>query len=590
MCYQEEEATPDRCSDGIIDDSPQAEQAAPSKPAPSKPAPHSPSHEDPAAVAVEAAARTAGSPPRKKAKHYAGGIPVAKPASSSFALQVSTHCPEGLESLAELMEVLSDLSDSSARQLRQQCRCSTAAGLRISVGDSAMEWSGAGNLVNASHHSSDILPVLKSLAARAVTALSLEHAGYKSVSDVEVRLQCDQAGLDLSPSLESPSSAPASNQREESPADVQLQQETDHDRRHDLPDQRSPEVPSIGSQSDGGADPEHDIQMGSFASKEPHPEAEKAETATATRPHWKDLPVWAADVNANTRELMQHWRGICKTLQSMKSTGLRAWYSMCHGPESEPGGHQPSVTASLDCHVDAFKTLLASREYEVVHLALRALRISTSKRVPSTLRGEGQLPTAEHFNRLLSSVQRVAGAHFKVAPLADAEEEKDSTESSKADHRLQPCRCLVCRKCAEKVAWSERSVQACPLCDMRVQWLADERALIATGWRVTRESGRKSVECAEAVTGEELHPEDAKLRRCKLQSFQSFTQKTRSSEDGSFRASELHPEDAKLRRQELQSFTLKPRSSEDGSFRASELHPKDAKLRRRELQSFRASP
>ena len=37
----------------------------------------------------------------------------------------------------------------------------------------------------------------------------------------------------------------------------------------------------------------------------------------------------------------------------------------------------------------------------------------------------GQLPTAEHFNRLLSSVQRaMAGAHFKVAPLADAEEEK----------------------------------------------------------------------------------------------------------------------------------------------------------------------
>ena len=32
--------------------------------------------------------------------------------------QVSTHCPEGLDSLAELMEVLSDLSDSSARQLR----------------------------------------------------------------------------------------------------------------------------------------------------------------------------------------------------------------------------------------------------------------------------------------------------------------------------------------------------------------------------------------------------------------------------------------------------------------------------------------
>lgn len=370
---KEEAATPDRCSDEIItDESPQVEQAAPSKPAP-----HPPSHD--AAVAAQAARTEGVSPPRKKAKHCLGGIPAA---SSSFALQVSTHCPEGLDSLAELMEVLSDLSDSSARQLRQQSRCSTAAGLRISVGDSAMEWSGAGNLANASHHSSDILPVLKSLAARAVTALSLEHAGYKSVSDVEVRLQCDQGGLEPSPSLDSPSpplAAPASNQREESPA-VQLQW-ADHD--------QSPEVPSIGSQSDCGPH-QHDIQMGSCTSKEPHPEAKvHCQVETATRPHWKDLPVWAADVNANTRELMQHWRGICKTLQSMKPTGLRAWHSMCHGPESEPGGHQPSVTASLDCHEDAFKTLLASREYEVVHLALRALRISTSKRVPSTLRGEG---------------------------------------------------------------------------------------------------------------------------------------------------------------------------------------------------------
>ena len=37
---------------------------------------------------------------------------------SGIRWQVSTHCPEGLESLAELMEVLSDLSDNSARQLR----------------------------------------------------------------------------------------------------------------------------------------------------------------------------------------------------------------------------------------------------------------------------------------------------------------------------------------------------------------------------------------------------------------------------------------------------------------------------------------
>eukprot|EP00435_Cladocopium_sp_Y103_P073659 s345_g44.t1 len=133
----------------------------------------------------------------------------------------------------------------------------------------------------------------------------------------------------------------------------------------------------------------------------------------------------------------------------------------------------------------------------------------------------------------------------------------------------------------------------------------------------------------ENFRASELHPEDAKLRRWEFQSFQSFTVKTRSSEDGSFRASDRAlprrheasemlavelciPEDAKLRRHQLRSFqslTLKTRrSSKDGSFRAfrasprrrkapktgfselSELHPEDAKLRRRELQSFRASP
>ncbi|CAE7579422.1 unnamed protein product [Symbiodinium pilosum] len=71
-------------------------------------------------------------------------------------------------------------------------------------------------------------------------------------------------------------------------------------------------------------------------------------------------------------------------------------------------------------------------------------------------------------------------------------------ESSKADHRLQPCRCLVCRKCAEKVAWNERS--ACPICGMRVQWLADERALIATGWRVTRPTTNRQDKCGICVS------------------------------------------------------------------------------------------
>eukprot|EP00435_Cladocopium_sp_Y103_P002552 s3233_g1.t1 len=120
------------------------------------------------------------------------------------------------------------------------------------------------------------------------------------------------------------------------------------------------------------------------------------------------------------------------------------------------------------------------------------------------------------------------------------------------------------------------------------------------------------------VKGPPFHPMDLRGQKqgrwcalCKCPELQSFTLKTRSSEDASFRASELHPEDAKFRRCELQSFqsfTLKTRSSEDGSFRAfgalprrrevpktgalraSKLHPEDAELRRRELQSFREFP
>ena len=39
--------------------------------------------------------------------------------------------------------------------------------------------------------------------------------------------------------------------------------------------------------------------------------------------------------------------------------------------------------------VEVFCALVASQECQVVHLALRALRISVERRVPSTLRGEG---------------------------------------------------------------------------------------------------------------------------------------------------------------------------------------------------------
>ena len=61
---------------------------------------------------------------------------------------------------------------------------------------------------------------------------------------------------------------------------------------------------------------------------------------------------WNRNVRADIKYLATGILGIMGIFQpqGMKPTGLRAWHSMCHGPESEPGGHQPSVTASLDCH------------------------------------------------------------------------------------------------------------------------------------------------------------------------------------------------------------------------------------------------
>jgi len=49
-----------------------------------------------------------------------------------------------------------------------------------------------------------------------------------------------------------------------------------------------------------------------------------------------------------------------------------------------------------------------------------------------------------------------------------------------ADHRLLPCKCVVCGVCAEK---AYTAYSTCPLCTARVRWMVDERALVMTGWR-----------------------------------------------------------------------------------------------------------
>lgn len=58
------------------------------------------------------------------------------------------------------------------------------------------ETSGASNLARATS-SSEILPVLKSLALRASAALALESVGYKTLRNVEARLHCDRSGVSL---------------------------------------------------------------------------------------------------------------------------------------------------------------------------------------------------------------------------------------------------------------------------------------------------------------------------------------------------------------------------------------------------------
>eukprot|EP00438_Fugacium_kawagutii_P016042 Skav232581 [mRNA] locus=scaffold932:28742:35160:+ [translate_table: standard] len=222
------------CSGVIADESPKLEEAASNAPHPpgAQRAPQEP-------AAAQAAERSSQSPPRKRAKQSMGEMPSAAPGASSFALQVSTRCAEGLESYAELLEVLSDLSDSSSRQLR------------------------AGSLANAANHSREILPVLKSLANRAVSALSLDSVGYKAISSVEVKLQCERASLasalspDVNPSSPTPSDAEGSKGNA-----VELQPEAENN-LSPAEAEGSYEIPSVGSESDGHPPSEQAIGMGS---------------------------------------------------------------------------------------------------------------------------------------------------------------------------------------------------------------------------------------------------------------------------------------------------------------------------------------
>lgn len=59
-----------------------------------------------------------------------------------------------------------------------------------------------------------------------------------------------------------------------------------------------------------------------------------------------------------------------------------------------------------------------------------------------------------------------------------------SSQARTTDHRLHPCKCAVCSACSERIAAQDWPV--CPLCGSAFRWIADERALLGTGWRVVR--------------------------------------------------------------------------------------------------------
>jgi len=67
----------------------------------------------------------------------------------------------------------------------------------------------------------------------------------------------------------------------------------------------------------------------------------------------------------------------------------------------------------------------------------------------------------------------------------------DSEETTPtAEHRVYPCQCALCKNCIERLATQEWP--CCPSCEDLVQWVADERALLMTGWRVVRPHNLRS--------------------------------------------------------------------------------------------------
>ncbi|CAE7249401.1 Rev1 [Symbiodinium sp. CCMP2592] len=305
-------------------------------------------------------------------------------ATSALAFEVNTSCTEGLAGFNELLEVLSDLAAGAAHQLSEQGRCAAAVGLKITLGQRQAEWSGmAGTEGHGGQEA--LLTTLTSLAHRAVAALGLStgltaetahgkvhidpDAGYRALCHVGIQLhfQHGQASGRQEPALAKPSKPDGGGQDLTGP-DGRETTCSSAANQPTVPLALRPEMAEMASTSCAG--------MLSGPTVRP---------TTNRRPRWKVLPVWAPDVSA--QQLIDHWRAICHRVQGLQRGSVSEWHKVCH-PRA---GHTPGVAASLDVHVYAFEELLARKEFEVVHLALRALRAAVKSRVACTLRGDGAL-------------------------------------------------------------------------------------------------------------------------------------------------------------------------------------------------------
>mmetsp|Transcript_1887 Transcript_1887/g.5647 ORF Transcript_1887/g.5647 Transcript_1887/m.5647 type:complete len:702 (+) Transcript_1887:70-2175(+) len=91
-----------------------------------------------------------------------------------------------------------------------------------------------------------------------------------------------------------------------------------------------------------------------------------------------------------------------------------------------------------------------------------------------------------------------AGVDVKIDPCCEACQRRDPWSGVRdpnaakryTDHRMFPCRCSVCKACAESVIPEE--FPDCPACGEPLRWMVDERALVKSTWAAAVRSSIRS--------------------------------------------------------------------------------------------------